>query len=166
MGSRTPVKKKLLEDIKLSGGWTAILDRISGGETIAHIAGTFKRPDGVPISRTFFTGLLHRYVPEDKIAAAKTESADSHAERALEIAETALPERDHVAKAKLEIEQHNYLARVNNRERFAVDRPGAVQPTINIGSLHLEILRSKNAPQIASAAELPALPAIIEDDNP
>src|SRR5512146_1778547 len=116
----TPIKRHILAAVSAQGGWQRILERISSGETITHIATTINKPDGKPISRTFLTGLLHKAVDAAAIAAAQKDSARAHAEAALEIADDVAPERDAVAKARLQIDQRNFLARVNDRETFDV----------------------------------------------
>lgn len=161
-----PIERKLLADVAAKGGWERILDRIASGETISKLSREFLRPDGVPITRSFFSTVLHKdRKRHELVTVAQKQAAMAHAEAALERAQTVDATRDDVAKAKLEIDQRNFLAKVLDRETFAVDRPQITQQ-ITVGTVHLDILRSRTGelPKLVDALpELPALPAQIEE---
>lgn len=126
-----PVRNKLLADIKASGGFEAVLERIADGETMKSIAASFK------VSPTFLRGRMKAAGLEEQIITARKESGVAHAEMALEIAHNAEPETERVSR--LQYDAHKWIASKHDPEGFGETKAPLLN--ITVGSLHLDALR-------------------------
>lgn len=139
-----PFRRLILKRVKAMGGWTVVLDRIANGETIGALA---KELD---CSRNFL-GFTMNKDPELRglLAVAKAEAASAYAEQALEIADTVVPDREEIQKAKLKIDQRRWMAEAYDHQQFGGAEKGGI--TMNVQTLHLEALQQQKP--------LPSLPA-------
>lgn len=129
------LKKTVRKAIEEAGGWEkAVVERVANGESMQSIATDFG------CSRV----LLSRLVDADPevrkaVAAARLLRAEKWADETLEIADSVLPDKDEVARAKVRIETRKWLAAVDDPERYG--RTAQTQVNLSIGELHLNALR-------------------------
>src|SRR5438128_3664131 len=116
-----PFKRAFEVQVKQRGGWEVILDRVRSGETITNIAKDYG------CSRPWLARMLNKPGLRAALDAAKKEAGEAHAEKATEIADTVPESRDAVAKARLQVETHRWMAGVRDREQF-----GEVVPDVNV----------------------------------
>jgi hypothetical protein len=155
-------KRAFFARVKEKGGWQVILERIANGETFKQIA-----PD-YGVSKSYVHRMISRKSQpklREAYERARRESAEAHAQKALEILDNVTPTRDEIAKARAQAEHRRWLAQAYDRDTFGPPQQNA-QVTLNIASLHLDALRRAAPPRAlpsgASPAELPVLPATIE----
>jgi terminase small subunit-like protein len=134
-----PFKRAFEVQVRQRGGWEAILDRIKTGETITNIAKDYG------CSRPWLARMLNKPGRREALAAAKKEAGEAHAEKATEIADTVPESRDAVAKARLQVETHRWMAASRDREQFGDVVPD-VNVTMNFAQLHLDALRHRIVP--------------------
>jgi len=138
-----PIERFVKKQIQDQGGWDRILERIASGETVADISRTILRPDGQPISRAFLSRLLH--ADDERSAAvlkARDEGSDAMVDHALTLADSVQPDRDSIAKAKVQAELRLKVAGLVNRERWGEQKHG---PTVelNFNQVYLDSLRHR-----------------------
>ena len=144
--SGRPVRRRFLAEVTHEGGWTAILERIANGETIAAIARPFN------VSRSFFARLLH----EDRdrhelVRQARKAAAETVTEETVDSANSTRNERE---QANRHSEFRTWLASQAARERYRAKQPPKAE--INIGQLHLDTLRARAAAPPPATASRPA----------
>ena len=130
--------------IHRAGGESAILDKLSQGETILSLARSME------ISNTAFYEWIDRGGAEraDALARARTRGGRSLAEQTLEIADSASPQEAQVAK--LRVDTRRWLA-----SKQAPDEYGDKQaPLVNIdlGSMALDALRKRTVVSLDDSA--------------
>jgi hypothetical protein len=128
----TEVNKK----IHKAGGETALLDRLSEGETILSLARSLE------ISHSAFYDWIERGGEEraSALARARARGGRSLAEQTLEIADAATPQE--AAVAKLRVDTRRWLASKQAPDEYGDKQ----QPLVNIdiGSLALDALRKRS----------------------
>lgn len=135
-----PLKRAMLAGISKLGGLNPILDRVANGETIRSIA------VDVGCSRSMLTEWLHNDAERRALyLRARATSADALAESALDIADAS--SETGTSKARLQVETRQWLAGVYDREQYGQQKPGV---TVNIGQLHLDALRQRQAEKVAA----------------
>jgi transposase-like protein len=130
----------------------AVFARIADGELIQEIAASFGASAGLLRSWRNAGGQERRA----KWAEAMRESAESHAEKSISIADeltdVAILTSADVSSAKLRSEQRRWMAMVRDRETFGEQRGPMVQ--IQIGELHLDALRQRGRMQITMPTQV------------
>jgi len=134
-----PFKRAFEVQVRQRGGWEAILDRVRAGESITNIAKDYG------CSRPWLARQLNRLGRREALAGAKKEAGEAHAERATEIADTVPESRDAVAKARLQVETHRWMAAARDREQFG-DAVPDVNVTMTFAQLHIDALRHRIVP--------------------
>jgi hypothetical protein len=134
-----PFKRAFEVQVRQRGGWETILDRIKSGETITNIAKDYG------CSRPWLARMLNKPSRREALAAAKKEAGEAHAEKATEIADTVPESRDAVAKARLQVETHRWMAASRDREQFG-DAVPDLNVTMNFAQVHLDSLRHRIVP--------------------
>lgn len=154
-----PIERHIKRQIAEQGGWERILERIRSGETVADVARTLLRPDGIPISRSFLSSRLHADPERSaQVREARKEGASAMVDDALHIVQTAPVDRDSVNKAKTIADLKLKVAGFIDRESWG-EKGANVNVTINQNELHLSALRHREIPaeagrwQIESRAE-------------
>lgn len=122
--------------IHKAGGESAMLDRLSQGETILSLA------KSLGISHTAFYDWIDRGGAEraDALARARARGGRSLAEQTLEIADSASPQEAQVAK--LRVDTRRWLASKQAPDEYGDKQ----QPLVNIdlGSMALDALRKRS----------------------
>jgi hypothetical protein len=116
-------------------------NHVANGGTIVGLANLVGLEIGLPISRSFLSGILNNLNDDARmrLEAARRESASALAEQTTEIADAAEAFPASIAKAGLQVRTRQWLA-----ERFAPEQFGqksSVAVTANVGQLMLEALR-------------------------
>ena len=153
-----PFRRDLKLRIAKAGGWERVIERIADGETVAAIAREFK------CSRSFFSRMLHEDEARSALAkAARVEAMDAWADEVKEIADNVPPERDHIQKAKLQIDSRLSLAASFAPETYG-KKADAPQVHLTINQLHIDALRQRAAaePLPVPRVALPVVEAEIE----
>jgi hypothetical protein len=159
-----PFKRAFEVQVRQRGGWREILDRIRNSETVASIAKDYG------CSRPWLARQLNHPDRREAYEVAKKEAGEAHAEKATEIADTVPESRDAVAKARLQVETHRWMAGVRDRSQFGEAGPD-VNVTVNLQALHVEALQHRivDAPScVGPEPERPVLappPADDADDD-
>ena len=126
------------------GGESAMLDRLSQGETILSLARSME------ISHTAFYEWIERGGAEraDALARARARGGRSLAEQTLEIADAATPQDAQVAK--LRVDTRRWLA-----SKLSEEFSDKQQPLVNIdlGSMALDALRKRSIVLVDDSAE-------------
>ena len=142
-----PIERFVKRQIEDQGGWPRILERIESGETITRIAHSFLRPDGLPISLSFFSRLLHQDAKRsEQVLPARIKGADALVDQAVDVVDNCAPERDHIAKARQQADTYLRVAALRDRENFGERLAPTLQ--INVASLHLDSLRNRAADEL------------------
>ncbi len=139
-----------------------VLERIAGGLTLQKASLAVKQP---------YT-CLHAYFHSTPELLARYDSArKSWADRKIdenhEIADGVVPDRDHVAKAKLRIDVNTFAAKAYNRDRFGETL--TVKKDVTIGVDAVLLGRAGELLALASekvVAEVPALPEALDPVAP
>lgn len=138
-----PIQRHILRTVSERGGWGPIVDRIASGETVAQIAKDFHRPDGIPISRAFFSILLHKDPERSKrVYEARTEGAAAMVDHALTLVDAAPADRDSVNKAKVQAETRLKIAGLIDRPNWG-EQKQQLNVQVNVADLHLDALRTR-----------------------
>lgn len=90
-----------------------VLERIAGGLTLRNASVSVKQP--FTCLHAYFHGTPER---QSRYDAARKAWADAQMDEAMEIADGVAPDRDAVAKAKLQVETRANQARAYHRERW------------------------------------------------
>lgn len=156
-----PIERHVKRQIAEQGGWPRILERIASGETVAAIARTILRPDGVSISRNFLSTLLHAD-PERSAQAkqAHIEGASAMVDDAIHLVDRAPVDRDSVNKAKVQSETRLKVAGFLDRTNWG-EQKQSVNVSVNVNSLHVEALRHR-----VIEAVMPAVEAQVTEGSP
>lgn len=158
----TPVKRRVLAEVEARGGWDKIVERVASGETLLAISKEFG------VSRGFFSWLAHRDdARSDRIKRARVLAAHAAVDEIMEIVDRVSPDRDEIAKAKLQVEARMFVARTSSPAEFAPQPAPQVQVNLSVGQLHLNALRAQAAVQALPEAEVveeavAALPPAVE----
>ena len=137
-----PIERHVKRQIAEQGGWPRILERIASGETDYEVSQTLIKPEGLPVSRSWFNTLLHHNVPREQINAARREAGGARVDHAIEIAKTAPRDRDAIQKAKLIIDTDLRVAGFLDREQYG-EAKQQVNVSVNVNSLHVDALRHR-----------------------
>lgn len=139
-----PIERFVKKQIQEQGGWARILERLGSGETVADIARSLKRPDGIPPSRNFLSMLLHADAERSKQVEAlrEREAPDALVDGALHDVEAAAVDRDSVNHAKVKADLKLKVAGFMSRARWG-ERPTQVNVQVNANEFHLEALRHR-----------------------
>jgi len=159
-----PIERFVKRQIQEQGGWPRILERIASGQNDTEIANSLPRPDGQPISRSFFNTKLHQNVPREQIEAARREGAASKLDHAELTARGCPTDRDSVQKARLVVDTDIRLAGLLDRERFG-DSKQAVSITVNAATLHVDALRHRQVGMLAPQIGLDSSARVCETDT-
>lgn len=132
MAGRPIIRKqmKILDDF----GEENLLALVEQGMTTREIYETFG------VGRRAYYAWLNKNDRIEKFDQARKVYAESLDKESLEIADNVPPDREHVSKAKLQIQARRWVAENADRSRKSKQEAGTV---INIGSLHLEALRNR-----------------------
>jgi hypothetical protein len=149
-----PIERFVKKQIHDQGGWDRILERLASGETVADVARTLTKPDGSAPSRNWFSMLLHADPERSKrvFALRETEVPDALVDDALHVADTAQPDRDSIAKAKVRADLKLKVAGLMNRTRWGEQKAG-VTVQVSVGDVHLDALRHRSVPIGVAAAD-------------
>jgi len=138
-----PIERYVKRQIQEQGGWPRILERIASGETVAGIARTILRPDGVSISRNFLSMLLHADPERSALAKlAHIEGASAMVDDALQLVDRAPVDRDSVNKAKVQSETRLKVAGFLDRTSWG-EQKQAINLNVSVNSLHVDALRHR-----------------------
>lgn len=151
--SSKPIERHVKRQIQEQGGWERILERIASGETDLEISLTLPRPDGLPISRSFFNTLLHSNVERASIDAARVEAGSARVDHAIQVAKTTPQDRDAVQKARLVVDTDLRVAGYLDRARYG-EQKQAIAVQVNVGDMHLGALRHREVQQLEPAQVL------------
>jgi hypothetical protein len=155
-----PITTKFIADIDARGGEEWLFGMIADGQTVKKIMEE-NFPD---LSRAMF----YRYVyaggdeRDARFKLARKIGAGMMIEDALDILDNAdTNTKGGAAKAKAQAEFRRWLAGKLNREEYGDDNALPAGTVINIGTLHLDALRSEGSPdnQLIPDGECIALPA-------
>lgn len=146
------LKRQLALWVAENGGWQRIIERIADGETVGHIAQSINLEGHGPISRSWLSHQINGN-PKRKelVREARSIAAGAYAEKAMDIADEVLPDRDHVAKAKLRVDLlMKHAASLDPQTWGEKKEPAGV--TVNIQTLHMDALRWREiAPEAVEA---------------
>jgi hypothetical protein len=166
-----PIERHVKRQIQEQGGWPRILERIASGDTDYEIAQTLPKPDGTPISRSFFNTLLHHNVERQVINDARREAGGARVDHAIEVAKTAPHDRDAIQKAKLVIDTDLRVAGFLDRETYG-EQKQQVNVSVNVNSLHVDALRHRVVEAVRPIADVVAreiasstVPRVCETDT-
>jgi len=138
-----PIERFVKQQIAQQGGWPRILERIASGETVADVARSLKRPDGLPVSRNFLSMLLHADPERSKLVLqARVEGASAMVDHSLHLVDSAQADRDSVNKAKVQAEVRLKVAGFLDRQQYG-EQKQAVNVEVNVASVHLDSLRHR-----------------------
>ena len=139
-----PIERFVKKQIADQGGWPRILERLASGETVADVSRTLLRPDGLAISRSLLSNMLHADPERSKaVLHARDQGADAMVDEGLHLVDRAPADRDSIQKAKVQADMRLRVAGLVNRERWG-DKP--MQLTVNQFShadYHLDALRHR-----------------------
>lgn len=147
---------------------------IASGKSINSLAASLEALSGYEISSAMLASYLHKQpVPDaaaegapasakDAIARAREESAHIMAEQTVDIIDVTPLNTDAIARARLMISARQWLAGKWNRKAYGDDKQAPAQ--INIGSLHLAVLRAHSPGTEAPKLPAPATQAIEGED--
>ncbi len=149
------------------GGLDWVLERISDGDTMIEVSETLTRHAMTPITRS----MVDRWVnaqPEGatRIAGAREASALALVERASVMVHRELGDKDDVPVARLRMEEMHKRAGWFDRQ-FSQHRGGA-EVTINIGTVHLDALRTRSRERTALAQQgsiTLAIPQVVDAEE-
>jgi len=152
-----PIERFVKQQIQEQGGWPRILERIASGESVADVARTLFRPDGLAISRSLLSNMLHADPQRsERVFAARIEGASAMVDESVHLVDRAQADRDSINKAKVQADVRLRVAGLVDRERWG-DK-AQVQVTVNVASLHLDALRTR-------AVEIPTLPSAMHTER-
>lgn len=122
---------QMIEDF----GEDALLDLVEQGMTTREIYELFGCSN-----RVFYYWLDQAEGRRQRFADARKVYAETLDKEGLDIADNVPVDKEHIAKAKLQIEQRRHVASIHDRSRQQRDQAGVV---VNIGSLHLQAVRER-----------------------
>ena len=165
-----PIERFVKKQIADQGGWPRILERLASGETVADVSRTLLRPDGLAISRSLLSNMLHADPERSKaVLHARDQGADAMVDEGLHLVDRAPADRDSIQKAKVQADIRLRVAGLVNRERWG-DKP--MQLTVNQFShadYHLDALRHRmveaSAPLAVALGQTGAL-ALMPSSSP
>jgi terminase small subunit-like protein len=138
-----PIERFIKRQIAEQGGWERILERIASGETVADVARTLLRPDGMSISRSFFSHMLHHDAERSqRVMALRPESAHAMVDEGLHLVDRAPIDRDSINKAKVQAELRLKVAGFIDRQQWG-EQKQAMHVEVNVASMHLDALRHR-----------------------
>src|SRR5690606_28771939 len=134
------VRRAILERGEDATPLDYVLDRIASGTTLKELAAELS------------AGSPHEYFPaqvkavcgeyardesalEARFRSARAIAAELFVEEAKSLADNALPIKEHIAKAKLQVQTRQWIAEKFDPERFGQPK---TQVAISIGTLHLD----------------------------
>jgi hypothetical protein len=123
---------------------------IRDGHTISDLVEQAILVTNLPLKGHHLRSLLDATYGRDNVSTAlydaREDGATALAEESLHIADNVLPDKDHVAKARLRIDQRNWLAERYNRRQFGQRPDVAITAQINIANLHKSALNAPPPP--------------------
>jgi len=138
-----PIERHVKRQIAEQGGWPRILERIASGETVADISRSILRPDGVSISRSFLSNLLHADPERSaQVKLAHVEGASAMVDEAIHLVDRAPVDRDSVNKAKVQSETRLKVAGFLDRTQYG-EAKQAINVNVSVNSLHVDALRHR-----------------------
>jgi hypothetical protein len=151
MSKHELVSKELTQRAAALGANKTLLDYVcdewlSGGKTVIQLAEDLTKEMKVDVSRDTVRRVIYasdeRPAVEERLNNARAAGASILVEEAQAIADSAAPNRDAIAKARMQVDIRTWIAGKNNRAQFGDQK--SVGLTINIGQLHLDALRRSN----------------------
>jgi hypothetical protein len=136
-----------------------IISWVQDGNTVLQLANEIKESTGLPIS----SQQLGRYIRDfpqgaERVQEARQQGAHSMVDQAIDIVDSAAPERDAVRKAQAQASVRTWVAERWNRKDLGAPKGPAVQ--ISINTMHLDALRRRaNAQAVIAAPTQAALTA-------
>ena len=138
-----PIERHVKRQIQEQGGWPRILERIASGETVADVARTILRPDGLSISRSFLSNLLHADPERSaRVKLAHVEGAAAMVDDAIHLVDRAPIDRDSVNKAKVQSETRLKVAGFLDRTQWG-EQKQAINIGVSVNTMHVDALRHR-----------------------
>lgn len=141
------------------------VDWVESGKTLVQLTADINDKLGTTEETGTTRSMLSRYLHSleggtDALAAARPEGAHGMAERALEVIDQPAENKVEAAQRKTQGEMRIKLAGFMNRAEYGEQRGPQVAVTFDLGALHLDALRLREAP----AAHV-ALPPAVEGED-
>lgn len=148
-----PIERFVKKQIAEQGGWDRIIARIASGDTIAGVARTLYRPDGLAIDRSTLSNMLRRD-PERaaRVKQARTEGASAMVDQALHLVDDAALDKDAIQKARVQAELRVKVAGLIDRESYGPSQP-QVNVQVNVEGMHLDALRHRRLPTVGGSVQ-------------